>query len=68
VSWADLPLRARIWRLAHAAWSIAQLLALAEIWDAVLTRRRSPGVWASAAFLGVEGGRFRTRQGRDMTA
>lgn len=54
--WADLPVRAKAWRALHAAWSAVQLACLARIWLAVLTRRRSPAVWASVALLAVEGG------------
>ena len=48
-------MRARLWRVLHTAWSLAQLAALARIWSAAATGRRSPGVWASIGFLGVEG-------------
>jgi hypothetical protein len=34
---------------------VAQLSALAEIWIAAATRRRSPRLWASVGFLGLEG-------------
>ena len=54
-TWATLGRRARTWRLLHAAWSVAQLSALAEIWIAAATRRRSPRLWASVGFLAVEG-------------
>ena len=53
--WADLPGRARAWRLAHAAWSVVQLGCLARIWLAVTTRRRTPTVWAGVALLAGEG-------------
>jgi hypothetical protein len=55
VAWADLGVRAKAWRVAHAAWSVAQLASLGQIWAGVIRRRRSPRVWAGAAFLGVEG-------------
>jgi hypothetical protein len=55
VTWALLGWRARAWRLVHAAWSVAQLSALATVWTAAITRRRSPRVWAMVAFLGAEG-------------
>jgi hypothetical protein len=54
--WADLPVRARAWRVAHAAWSIVQLACLGRIWLAVIDRRRTPAVWASVAMLTAEGG------------
>jgi hypothetical protein len=53
--WADLPLRARAWRVVHAGWSVLQLACLAQVWRAVITRRRSPLAWASAGFLAAEG-------------
>jgi hypothetical protein len=55
VTWASLGWRARTWRLVHAAWSVAQLSALATIWRAAITRRRSPRDWAMVASLGAEG-------------
>jgi hypothetical protein len=48
--------RARAWRIVHAAWSVAQLTALATIYGAVARGRRSPRVWVSAGFLVLEGG------------
>ena len=45
-----------MWRIMHASWSLAQLAALGLIWHRVLMRRRDPAVWASAAFLAIEGG------------
>jgi hypothetical protein len=54
-SWAGLGFRARAWRILHAVWSVAQLTALATIFQAVARRRRGPRVWASAGFLGLEG-------------
>ena len=54
--WADLPNRARAWRILHAAWSAVQLACLARIWLAVIHRRRTPGVWACVGMLGAEGG------------
>jgi hypothetical protein len=55
VSWATLGARARAWRILHAAWSVAQLWCLVDIWRSALWRRRSPRLWAGVAFLGVEG-------------
>lgn len=56
VTWAQLGVRARLWRLLHAAWSVAQLGCLGYIWACVALRRRSHTLWASVAFLTVEGG------------
>jgi hypothetical protein len=53
--WSSLSWRARTWRLTHAAWSVAQLAALSNIWFAALTRRRGPRLRASIGFLLVEG-------------
>jgi hypothetical protein len=55
VSWATLGARARAWRVVHAAWSVAQLWCLGDIWVSAIARRRSRRVWTSVAFLGVEG-------------
>jgi hypothetical protein len=55
-TWADLPPQARAWRVAHAAWSVAQLTALTYIWRSAQNRRRSPAVWACVGFLMAEGG------------
>ena len=54
--WATLSRRARFWRVVHAAWSVAQLGCLGYIWASAVTGRRSPRLWASVAFLFVEGG------------
>lgn len=54
-SWATLGWRARAWRVLHAAWSVAQLWCLSDIWVSVLRRRRSRRLWAGVAFLCVEG-------------
>ena len=56
MAWHSLGGRARAWRLFHAAWSVAQLACLAYIWACAINRRRGPGLWASVAFLLVEGG------------
>jgi len=55
VSWVTLSGRARAWRILHASWSIAQLGALGYIWTSAIIRRRTPTVWAAAAFLVAEG-------------
>jgi hypothetical protein len=54
--WATLGGRARAWRVVHASWSVAQLGCLGYIWASAVTGRRSPQLWASVAFLFVEGG------------
>jgi hypothetical protein len=55
VSWATLGGRARAWRVVHAAWSVAQLWCLGDIWVSAVTHRRSPRLWAGVTFLCVEG-------------
>jgi hypothetical protein len=54
-SWSALGARSRAWRVLHAMWSVLQLAGLASIWWAAITRHRSRHVWASVAFLGIEG-------------
>jgi hypothetical protein len=39
----------------HAVWSVVQLACLGLIWKRVIERRRDPAMWASVAFLAVEG-------------
>ena len=50
-----LPWPARAYRLAHVAWGIAQLAALARVWASAMGRHRDGRFWAAAAFLGVQG-------------
>lgn len=54
--WESLPLRARAFRVAHVAWGIVALSALARIWTCAVTRRRGRLLWASVAFLLTQGG------------
>ena len=54
--WQNLGARGRAWRLVHAAWSVAQLGCLAYMWRSVATRRRDRRLYASVAFVLVEGG------------
>ena len=56
VTWATLGRQARAWRVLHAAWSVAQLWCLGDIWASALRRRRSRRLWAGVAFPLVEGG------------
>jgi hypothetical protein len=55
VGWSELGDRARLWRLGHAAWSVAQLAALGYIFACVVSGRRDRKVWASVGFLTLEG-------------
>ena len=54
--WATLGSRAKAWRVLHTSWSVAQLGCLGYIWASALIGRRSGRLWASVAFLLVEGG------------
>jgi hypothetical protein len=56
VGWTDLTASAKVWRLVHASWSLGQLSCLTYIWACVVRRRRDRKLWASVAFLLVEGG------------
>jgi hypothetical protein len=55
VSWATLGRPAKAYRVFHAAWSVAGLASLAYIWACAATRRRDRRLWASSAFLSIEG-------------
>ena len=55
MSWATLGRRARLWRVVHASWSVAQLAGLGYIWTCAVTGRRNRRLWSSVAFLLVEG-------------
>jgi hypothetical protein len=54
-TWASLGRPAKAWRLTHTFWSAGQLVCLGYIWISAMTRRRNPRLWASVAFLAVEG-------------
>jgi hypothetical protein len=53
--WAGLGFRARAWRVAHGAWSLAQLGGLVHVWRCAIVGRRDGRLWASIAFLVLEG-------------
>ncbi len=55
VRWNHLGRRARAFRVAHAAFSIVQLAALAYVWFCAVTRRRDRALTMSAAALLIEG-------------
>ena len=55
MTWASLSPPAKVWRVAHASWSVAQLASLGYVWSCVLRRRRTPALWAGVAFLLAEG-------------
>ena len=54
-TWRSLPPRAKAFRVAHVAWGIVAIGALAQIWSFAIVRRRDRSVWASVAFLLVQG-------------
>jgi hypothetical protein len=53
--WATLGTTAKAYRVFHSAWSVAGLASLGWIWACALQRRRDRGLWASIAFLSIEG-------------
>ena len=55
VAWSQLPWRARVFRLAHAAWSVVGLSTLTHIWFCAVTGRRDRVLPASISFLVIEG-------------
>jgi hypothetical protein len=55
VRWDDLPLGARLFRVAHAVWGAFNVAALVWIWWSGLRRHRDRLVFASMALLSAEG-------------
>jgi hypothetical protein len=55
MTWSRLPTEAKAFRLAHVAWGVVSMTALAHIWASALRRRRSRLLLAGMAFLCVEG-------------
>jgi hypothetical protein len=54
--WSELPLRARLFRVAHIAWGVLNLAALAHLWLSALgTRRNGAPLAASIGLLSAEG-------------
>jgi hypothetical protein len=53
--WSELSLSARLFRVAHGAWGALNLIGLALVWRAGITRRRDKRVYASGALLLSEG-------------
>jgi hypothetical protein len=53
--WSTLSRPARAYRVFHAAWSVAGLAGLGYIWACAARRRRDRRLWASMAFLSIEG-------------
>lgn len=53
--WSDLGRAARLFRVAHALWSVVNLGSLAYVWACALTRRRDRYLYASVGLLLTEG-------------
>ncbi len=53
--WATLSRPAKAYRVFHAAWSVAGLASLGYIWACAARRQRDRRLWASGAFLSIEG-------------
>jgi hypothetical protein len=54
-AWRSLPPRAKAFRIAHVAWGVVAVSALVHVWASAMLRRRDPSVWASVAFLLIQG-------------
>jgi hypothetical protein len=54
-TWSELPVAARLFRIAHGIWGALNLVGLALVWRAAITRRRDRRVNASTALLLTEG-------------
>ena len=53
--WSELPPGAQLFRIAHGVWGAMNMLGLALVWRAGITRRRDKRVYASTALLLTEG-------------
>ncbi len=54
-SWADLPIGARAFRVAHAAFGFANMAGLGYVWLSALRRTRDRWLAASVGLLAAEG-------------
>jgi hypothetical protein len=54
-SWSSLPLRARLFRVAHVVWGGVALTGLTYIWASAVVRHRDRYLWAAVLFLLVQG-------------
>jgi hypothetical protein len=54
-TWRSLSGRAKAFRIAHSAWAAVALTALGYIWASAILRRRDRYLFASGAFLSVQG-------------
>lgn len=54
-TWSALPLRAKAFRVAHVAWGVVALHALAYVWWCAAARRHDRVLWSSMAFLLAQG-------------
>ena len=55
VGWTSLPTGARLFRLAHVAFGLLNLAALAYVWFCAATGRRDRALGVSVGLLGAEG-------------
>jgi hypothetical protein len=55
MTWSELPVGARLFRIAHVVWGVFGMASLGYIWACALRRRRGPLLVASVAFLSAEG-------------
>ena len=53
--WRDLGWKAKAFRVVHAAWSVAGLASLVQVWACALGARRGGRLVASVGFLAIEG-------------
>jgi hypothetical protein len=55
VSWADLPIGARLFRVAHVVFGVVNLVGLGYVWLSAARRSRDRALGAAVALLAVEG-------------
>lgn len=53
--WRSMPRSALGFRIAHIAWGVLELAALASVWRGALLRRRGRSLWLSMALLLAQG-------------
>ncbi len=53
--WSELSAWARLFRIAHGTWGALNLIGLALVWRAGITRQRNKRAYASTALLLAEG-------------
>ena len=55
VTWSDLDLRAKAFRVAHITWGVVSMVGLGYIWFSAAARRRDRLLAGSMALLSIEG-------------